>query len=76
MIANRKIEQAGGGRRVSVQVVGLGNPDRGDDGVGLLVAVCSTIIGAAMGAMSGWFQGGVVDEVILWIKGVLDSIPF
>ena len=38
MTNSQTVEQAGGGRRVSVQVVGLGNPDRGDDGVGLLVA--------------------------------------
>jgi peptide/nickel transport system permease protein len=44
--------------------------------IGLVVAVLSTILGAVMGALSGYFQGGPVDSVILWLKGVLDSIPF
>ena len=44
--------------------------------VGLLVAVISTLLGAAMGAVSGWFSQGLIDEAILWMKGVLDSIPF
>jgi len=44
--------------------------------VGLVVAVLSTIIGAVMGALAGYFSGTWIDEIILWIKGVLDSIPF
>ena len=44
--------------------------------VGLIVTLCSTILGAFMGALSGWYNNGWLDEVILWIKGVLDSIPF
>ena len=44
--------------------------------IGLIVAVLSTILGGILGAMSGFFAGGWIDEVILWIKGVLDSIPF
>ena len=44
--------------------------------VGLVVAVLSTIIGAVLGALAGYFSGTWVDEIILWLKGVLDSIPF
>ncbi len=44
--------------------------------VGLVVAVLSTIIGALLGALAGFFSGTWIDEIILWIKGVLDSIPF
>lgn len=44
--------------------------------VGLSVAVLSTILGALMGALSGFFAGSWVDEIILWLKGTLDSIPF
>ncbi len=44
--------------------------------VGLVVAVLSTIVGAIMGALAGYFSNTWIDEVILWLKGVLDSIPF
>lgn len=44
--------------------------------VGLSVAVLSTILGAILGALSGYFSGGWLDEIILWLKGTLDSIPF
>ncbi len=44
--------------------------------VGLSVAVLSTLLGALLGAVSGYFAGGWLDEVILWLKGTLDSIPF
>jgi peptide/nickel transport system permease protein len=44
--------------------------------VGLTVTLCSTVLGAVFGALSGWFSHSVVDEVILWLKGVLDAIPF
>jgi peptide/nickel transport system permease protein len=44
--------------------------------VGLLVTVCSTILGTVLGALSGWYRNGWLDEIILWCKGVLDSIPF
>jgi peptide/nickel transport system permease protein len=44
--------------------------------VGLLVSVFSTLLGAAMGALAGWFNQTFVDEAVLWLKGVLDSIPF
>ena len=44
--------------------------------VGLLVTVCSTLLGTVMGGLAGWYSHGWLDEIILWIKGVLDSIPF
>ena len=44
--------------------------------IGLSVAVLSTILGAILGAISGFFAGRWSDEVILWLMGTLDSIPF
>jgi ABC-type dipeptide/oligopeptide/nickel transport system permease subunit len=44
--------------------------------VGLVVAVLSTLLGALLGAMAGFFSGRWTDELILWVMGVLDSIPF
>ena len=44
--------------------------------IGLVVAILSTILGALLGAAAGFFSGTWIDEVILWMKGVLDSIPF
>lgn len=44
--------------------------------VGLVVALLSTGLGAVLGAMAGFFSGSWIDELILWIMGVLDSIPF
>ena len=44
--------------------------------VGLLVTICSTLLGTVLGGLAGWYSHGWLDEVILWFKGVLDSIPF
>ena len=44
--------------------------------VGLVVAVLSTLLGALLGALAGFFSGRWTDEGILWVMGVLDSIPF
>jgi len=44
--------------------------------VGLIVTFFSTVLGTLMGALSGWYSHSWLDEVILWLKGVLDSIPF
>ena len=44
--------------------------------VGLVVTVCSTILGTVLGGLAGWYSHGWLDELILWFKGVLDSIPF
>jgi len=44
--------------------------------IGLVVAALSTALGAALGALAGWHSHGWIDGVVLWFKGVLDSIPF
>jgi peptide/nickel transport system permease protein len=44
--------------------------------IGLLVSLLSTLFGALLGAVSGWYSQSWVDDSILWLKGVLDSIPF
>lgn len=44
--------------------------------VGLVVTVCSTLLGSLLGGLAGWYSHGWLDEIILWLKGVLDSIPF
>ncbi len=44
--------------------------------VGLAVALIATALGAVLGAISGFFSGSWIDEIVLWLMGVLDSIPF
>ena len=44
--------------------------------IGLTVALLSTLIGAVLGALSGYFNSAWTDEIILWAMGTLDSIPF
>jgi peptide/nickel transport system permease protein len=44
--------------------------------VGLSVSIVAVLTGAALGATSGYLAHSAVDGVVLWIKGVLDSIPF
>ncbi|MCW8871172.1 MAG: ABC transporter permease [Xanthomonadales bacterium] len=44
--------------------------------IGLVVAVLSTMLGAVLGALAGWHSHSWVDGSVLWLKGVLDSIPF
>lgn len=44
--------------------------------IGLVVAFASTLLGAAFGALAGWRANTWIDDLVLWIKGVLDSIPF
>ena len=44
--------------------------------IGIVVSVLSTALGAALGALAGWYNKTWVDSVILWLTGVLDSIPF
>lgn len=43
---------------------------------GLIVTLSSTLLGTLMGALAGWYRDSGLDEVILWMTGVLDSIPF
>ena len=44
--------------------------------VGVVVALAATALGAVLGGLAGWRPGGWVDNLLLWTKGVLDSIPF
>ncbi|MGI9341477.1 MAG: ABC transporter permease [Gammaproteobacteria bacterium] len=44
--------------------------------VGLVVALLSTVVGALLGAIAGFFGGSWLDEIVIWLMGVLDSIPF
>lgn len=44
--------------------------------IGLTVALASTVLGAALGALAGWRAFSWIDDVILWLMGVLDSVPF
>ena len=44
--------------------------------VGLPVAIVSTLLGAVLGGLAGWFAHRWTDEALLWLAGVLDSIPF
>lgn len=44
--------------------------------VGLIVTVFATALGVLLGALAGHFQGRSIDAVLLWLMGVLDSIPF
>jgi peptide/nickel transport system permease protein len=41
-----------------------------------VVALLSTVLGATLGALSGWYADSWVDGTVLWLKGVLDAIPF
>jgi peptide/nickel transport system permease protein len=44
--------------------------------IGLVVSMVSTLVGATLGALAGWYSNTWIDQGILWLKGVLDSIPF
>jgi peptide/nickel transport system permease protein len=44
--------------------------------IGLVVSLLSTALGALLGGLAGWYQRSWIDGSILWLKGVLDSIPF
>ena len=44
--------------------------------IGLTVALMSSLLGALLGGLAGYFSGTWIDALILWLKGVLDSIPF
>ena len=44
--------------------------------VGLVVAVLATLLGGVLGALAGFFAGRFTDEAVVWLMGVLDSIPF
>lgn len=44
--------------------------------IGLVVSLASTLLGAVLGALAGWYSHGWVDAGVMWLKGVLDAIPF
>ncbi|HIE55983.1 MAG TPA: ABC transporter permease [Chromatiaceae bacterium] len=44
--------------------------------VGMVVAILSTLVGGLLGALAGYFSNRWADELILWLMGVLDAIPF
>jgi len=44
--------------------------------IGVVVALLSTLLGALLGALAGWHSHGWIDHAVMWLKGVLDSIPF
>ncbi len=48
--------------------------------IGIVVSFFSTLLGALLGALAGWYNGkpgrSWVDGSTLWLMGVLDSIPF
>ena len=43
--------------------------------IGVSVTGLSIILGAVLGALSGWYSHSWLDEVVLWLMAVLDSIP-
>ncbi|MEQ1802407.1 MAG: ABC transporter permease [Gammaproteobacteria bacterium] len=44
--------------------------------VGLIVALVATALGAIIGGFAGFFAGSWIDDVLVWLMGVLDAIPF
>jgi ABC-type dipeptide/oligopeptide/nickel transport system permease subunit len=44
--------------------------------VGLVVAIIATAIGGILGAVAGFFHRTIIDEVIMWVYGCIDAIPF
>jgi len=44
--------------------------------IGLIVALASTALGTLTGLLAGWFADSWIDGVVVFVTGVLDSIPF
>ena len=44
--------------------------------IGIIVALSSSLLGAVAGAAAGWRSGSWLDEAIVLVMGILDSIPF
>ena len=44
--------------------------------VGLVVAVIATAIGGVLGALAGYFNKTIIDEIVMWLYGCIDAIPF
>lgn len=43
--------------------------------VGIVVTVGALVLGAMLGAIAGWRAGSWLDDVMLYLMGVLDSMP-
>jgi len=44
--------------------------------IGLVVAIPSTVLGAVIGGLAGYFPNRWPDGVLMWLTGTLDAIPF
>ena len=44
--------------------------------IGMVVALLSTALGAVLGALAGWYADSWLDGTLMWLKGVVDAIPF
>lgn len=44
--------------------------------VGMIVAICSCLIGGIVGALAGYYSGTIIDYAIMWVYGSLDAIPY
>lgn len=44
--------------------------------IGLVVALASTLVGTLAGMVAGYFGQTWIDELLLWLKGTLEAIPF
>ena len=44
--------------------------------IGMIVSIFSTILGAFCGSLAGFFNSSWVDELVNWLCGCLDCIPF
>ncbi len=44
--------------------------------VGFIVTFFATLLGVLLGALAGLYRSRWIDSLLLWIMGVLDSIPF
>jgi peptide/nickel transport system permease protein len=43
--------------------------------IGITVALSSSLLGAVTGAMAGWYKDSWLDESVVLLMGILDSIP-
>lgn len=44
--------------------------------VGLIVGIGAAVLGLLVGALAGYFHGRWVDELLLWLAGCFESIPY
>lgn len=44
--------------------------------IGLTIAGVTTALGAGLGAVAGYHHRGPADELMLWLAGTIDAIPF